>query len=1071
MDRSTSQLSVFRISLLVFGSGFCALVYQMAWLRLLRLIFGSSTPATAAVVAIFMGGIGAGSLVLGPRADRKQSPLGFYSWLEFGIAASAALSPFLIGLVRWLYISAGGSQQLGALGGTLLRILLATLVLGAPTFLMGGTLPAITRAVERSEDRGRRLLGVLYGANTMGAVLGAVITTFFSIEVLGIRRSIWVACLINLLVALWARNLARAQAGSGHSKSGREPAAAPHPSGSPGTGSDHTVATSVVLGAAAVVGFAFFLMELVWYRMLAPLLGGSSYTFGLILAVALLGIGAGGLLYGAGAQKRRPTLIAFATTCSLEALFMIVPFAMGDTLAVFALVMRDLGGIGFSGLIVSWSAVVTIVVLPAAIVAGYQFPLLVAILGSGRDRVGSEVGWTYAWNTAGAIVGSLAGGFGLIPLMSATGAWQLVTVLLVLLALFTGWLGMQGQGLRRLSLPLLLGGVALLLSTSTGPTAFWRHSPIGAGRLNIQFEDRNQLTNAIHRKNRVVFWQAEGRESSIAMQSIDGASFLISGKVDGHARGDASTQVMSGLMGAALHPQPRHSLVIGLGTGSTAGWLADVPTMERVDVVELEPDIAEVARYSESVNSNVLQNPKVDLIVGDGREILLTAGRRYDIIFSEPSNPYRAGIASLFTRDFYEAVSGKLTDDGIFIQWLQGYEVDGQIVRTALATLGEVFDSVEIWHTNPSDLMLMAGNRPIQHDPERLADLLSRDPYRFAMSRIWGVEGVEGFYAGFIANDDLTRAILDEEHRWINTDDRPIIEFGFARSLGRKGQFQIEDLIDLARRRHEHRPEGLSPDALDWTRVEDLRSARALGVAHAIRLPEATAEVAARARARHQFAAGQLAQACASWHSQTAEPDAPIDVILLAECLAEAGDEQSLALTERLRLDGRNVEAAAIEARLKWHLGDVSAATAALAESLQGYRVDPWPYPPMMQRLIGLASQLVRSKPELGAAIFRALEEPFALDQFSELRLATMFDIAVLIRRDDLCVAALEAYGPWIPWDHRMLSQRARCLEAQQHPSAERARRDLDRYLSEAPFPLDAGLEPGPQSANPVGSR
>ncbi len=1062
MAEKDSQLSVARISLLVFGSGFCALVYQMAWLRLLRLIFGASTPATAAVVAIFMGGIGAGSLILGPRSDRKRSPLGFYSNLEFGIAVSAALSPLLIQLARWLYIAAGGSQGLGLALGTGVRIFLAALVLGVPTFLMGGTLPAITRAVERTEDQGRRLLGVLYGANTLGAVLGAVLTTFFTIEVLGIRRSIWVACLVNLLVALWARNLARGQTQTAQRSSlelGKSDAGKP-PTAVSGHAASPPAPAALILGAAAIVGFAFFLMELVWYRMLAPLLGGSSYTFGLILAVALLGIGAGGLLYGAGSQHRRPSLLAFATTCSLEALFMIFPFALGDTLAATALVLRDLGGLGFGGLIVSWSAVVSLVVLPAAIVAGYQFPLLVAILGSGRDRVGSEVGWTYAWNTAGAILGSLAGGFGLIPLLSATGAWRLVTVLLVLLALVTAWIGARGQAWRRLATPVALGSVALLLSTATGPTAFWRHSPIGAGRLTVDFADRNQLINAIHRKNRVVFWQAEGRESSIAMQSIDGASFLISGKVDGHTRGDASTQVMSGLMGAALHPEPQLSLVIGLGTGSTAGWLAQVPSMERVDVVELEPDIAEVARYSEAVNQRALENSKVNLIIGDGREILLTSAQQYDIVFSEPSNPYRAGIASLFTRDFYEAVSGRLTDDGIFIQWLQGYEVDGQIVRTALATLGAVFDSVEVWHTNPSDLMLIAGNRPIAHDLDRLGRVLREEPFHFAMNRIWGVEGVEGFYAGFIANDGLTRAILNEERHWINTDDRPIIEFGFARSLGRKGQFKIADLIELARSRGENRPAGIPTAGLDWELVEDLRSARAASVANALVLPQATGELAARMRARHQFVEGKLTRACASWKAQSVQPAAPIDVLLLAECSAETGDDLAIPMIERLHLDGRDIEAEAVEARRRWRQGQRDTAIEPLVRALEGYRVNPWPYPPTMQRLIKLASEMVRTRPKLGPEVFAALGEPFALDLFAELRRASLFEIALQARSDELCVAAVDAYGPWIPWDEVFLPQRLRCLEALNHPGASRGRQDLETFRATAPFPLAAGLQP-----------
>ena len=1056
------RFTVTKISLLVFGSGFCALVYQMAWLRLLRLIFGSSTPATAAVLAIFMGGLGAGSLILGPRSDRQASPLGFYARLELGIAVSAAASPFLILLTRWLYIFAGGSQQLGPVTGSLLRILLATLVLGLPTFLMGGTLPAVTRAVERAEDPGRRLLGILYGANTLGAVLGALTTTFFSIEILGIRRSIWIASLINLLVVVLARRLAQSLAERGAAAREPTPAATDHevraiPSPAVAT----SAPARLVLISAAIVGFAFFLMELVWYRMLAPLLGGSSYTFGLILAVALAGIGAGGLLYGAGTRTRRPSLLAFSITCSLEALFLVIPLALGDRLAVVALVLRDLGGLGFPSLVLSWSVVVAVVVLPGAIIAGYQFPLLVAILGTGRDRVGTEVGWTYAWNTAGAILGSLAGGFGLIPLLSATGTWRLVVTVLVALAIVTGVFGTRRPAHRRLATPLAIALAALVLATSTGPTAFWRHSPIGAGRMKLTFADENDLTDQIRWKNRIILWEADGRESSIAMQSVDGASFVISGKVDGHARKDASTQVMSGLLGAALHPNPRHALVIGLGTGSTAGWLARVPTIEQVDVVELEPDIVEVARQCVPVNQDVLGNPKVHLIIGDGREILLTTGQRYDIVFSEPSNPYRAGIASLFTRDFYSAVSQRLTEDGIFIQWLQGYEVDGQIVRTAMATMGVVFDSVEIWHTNQSDLLLLASNRPIRHDTARLRDRLAAEPFKTAMSRIWGVEGAEGFYAGFVAADPLTRAILEQEDRWINSDDRPIIEFGFARNLGRAGRFKIEDLIQLARSRGEDRPSGVEEESLDWQQVVDLRAARTAAVNQSPHMPpDAPPDLASRIRARQHFVRQQLHRACTEWHTQDQQPTAPIDVLMLAECLADSGNHAAEPLIEQLRTDGRIIEAEAILARLVAKSGETESAGEHLTRAFEGYRSDPWPYPPTMTRLLLLAAELVREEPSLGPRIFKALEEPFAVDLLSELRRATLLDIARITGSNDLCLQAIEAFGRWYPWQENFLRERLRCLDENRHPLAGQARRDLEDFLVVAPFPLDTGLRP-----------
>ena len=189
----------------------------------------------------------------------------------------------------------------------------------------------------------------------------------------------------------------------------------------------------LIFATAAVVGLAFLLMELVWYRMLAPLLGGTTYTFGLILAVALLGIGLGGTAYALWGRKRPPALAELALTCILEALCIAIPFALGDQLAVLAGGLREWGALGFGGLVLSWSVVVGIVVFPTAVVAGYQFPLLIALLGPGARRLGLDVGWTYAWNTFGAILGALLGGFVLLPWLSAPGAWQLVVVLLAVL--------------------------------------------------------------------------------------------------------------------------------------------------------------------------------------------------------------------------------------------------------------------------------------------------------------------------------------------------------------------------------------------------------------------------------------------------------------------------------------------------------------------------------------------------------------------------------------------------------------------------------------------------------------
>jgi spermidine synthase len=820
--------------------------------------------------------------------------------------------------------------------------------------------------------------------------------------------------------------------------------------------------------------------------MLAPILGGSSYTFGLILAVALLGIGLGGAFYGAQPRRARPTLAAFAGTCAFEAMLLAFPFALGDRLAVVAAILRPSASAGFTALVLAWTVITAVVVLPAAFVAGYQFPLLIGLLGTGRRRVGREVGITYAANTVGAVVGSIAGGFGLLPLLTAPGVWRLVAVLLVALAVAAaaaelraggerepgrapraGALTRLRGGLRAVGGPLTLAGIALVLCAAAGPTSFWRHSAIGAGRLKAAWSGPNDVRRTIHEQRQAVVWEADGVESSVALVGGVEYAFLINGKSDGSARGDASTQVMSGLIGAMLHPHPRRSLVIGLGTGSTAGWMAAVPTMERVDVVELEPAVVAVARACAPVNRGALANPKVHLVIGDGRELLLTTDARYDVIFSEPSNPYRAGVASLFTQDFYRAAMERLAPGGLFLQWLQGYEVDAQVVRTVYATLSSVFPAVESWQVSEADLLLLATRAPIAHDAARVRARAAQEPYRSALDWTWGVDGAEGFYTGFVAAPELARALAGQERRWLNTDDRSVLEFGFARNLGRTGLFRIAQLHDLARAAGASRPR-LPGGGLDWRRVEELRGAR-LGFLEVALPPPgegAGPAVAARQLARRAYGQGDLARACAVWQQQPAAPLSHLDRLLLAECLAGGGDPRAPAAAAALRAD-QPLEADL--ALASWHFeeGRPAAAGRHLLAGFRRLRSDPWIYRPIGQRALELTLPVARLEPAVGRALYRELGHPFAVGLFNVPRLTARMEVARAIRRADLCVEALAPFEPSVPWEQGFLAYRADCYRRRGSPLAGRAQRDLEEFLAAAPPQLaDRPLAPrGPSPA------
>ncbi len=817
--------------------------------------------------------------------------------------------------------------------------------------------------------------------------------------------------------------------------------------------------------AAALVGFVFLLMELVWYRMLGPLLGGSSYTFGLILAVALLGIGAGGLLYGAGEGGRRPTLLSFAGTCALEALFLALPFALGDRIAVLAALLHPLAGAGFLALIGAWTVVTVLVVLPAAVVAGYQFPLLIALLGAGSRQVGREVGMTYAANTLGAIAGSIAGGFGLIPLLTAPGVWRLVVLLLLALAVVAILMGLRTAPRRAALGPAVVAALGLLCCVATGPTAFWRHSPIGAGRQPISgWHGPNDVRNALESARQRIVWEADGVESSVALDLSEEYSFLVNGKSDGSALADAPTQVMSGLVGALLHPQARRVLVIGLGTGSTAGWLARVPSVERVDVVELEPAIVHVARTLSTINQDVLDNPKVHLMIGDGREVLLTTPETYDLIFSEPSNPYRAGVASLFSADFYASVRRKLRPGGIFLQWLQGYELDAQVVRTAYATLASQFPAVESWRIQRGDLLLMATEQPVVHDLDRIRSRIGTEPYRTAFARTWGVEGIEGFYAGYVATPAFARAVRRTEGDALNTDDRSILEFGFARNLGRFGLFRIGDLLKLATARRENRPTTRGAP-LDWNRVEEMRAARAVYWEDDPPDPSPGGDDAAQRRlaSRRAAALGHWPEACARWFEQPEPPHTHADLLMTGECLADRDDPRTPEIAAALARE-QPIEADLVLAR--WHVaaGRPREAVERLEAAFAAYRRDPWVYRPLVQRTFRLVIPLAREDRDLAARLYAALGQPFAARMFDGQRRIIRIWVTREMAVPSRCAEAIAALEPHVPWDELFLTYRYACYRQARSPLAAEAQRDLEEFLAATPPKLAVGL------ADPVAS-
>jgi spermidine synthase len=1013
----------FVVAALLFCSGFCALIYQTVWLREFRLIFGASTASSAAVLGIFMGGLGLGSAMLGRRAETAPKPLLLYGNLELLIALFAAITPGIVQLVRWLYAATGGTMVLGQGIGTVVRLLMASVVLIGPTFLMGGTLPAAVRSIASDQDRGRRRLALLYGTNTLGAVTGAALSTFWLIELMGNRFALWLAAGVNVIVALTARAIAR----NSEALAPVEPSAPAVPKDS-AEEQEPAADIRIVVLASALVGFAFMIMELVWYRMLGPILGGSTFTFGLILVIALLGIGVGGIGYTLRRSDRVATLNGFAITCAIEALFIAIPYALGDRLALLALMLRPLGSLGFASQVLGWFLVASIVVLPASIIAGYQFPMLISLLGRGRVEVARHTGLAYAANTVGAIVGSIAGGFGLMPLLTAPGVWKLVVAILALLALAAAFLHGRRLSLSRL-VPFGAAAVAIALIFTEGPTAVWRHSGIGAGRAGLPEATLNSIKAWSNLNKRSVIWEAEGLESSVAVNARSALAFIVNGKIDGNTRLDAGTQSMSGLLGALVHGSPRRAMVIGLGTGSTAGWLGSLPELERVDVVELEPSILEVARMCAPVNNDVMNNPKVRKYLGDAREVLITTPEKYDLIFSEPSNPYRAGIASLFTSDFYEAAQHRLAPGGIFAQWVQCYEIDVDTIRTVFGTLAKTFPYVQTWRTESADLILVGSKEPMTLDADVLRQRIATPTFKAALFNAWRVDSIEGLFSHFVANEELVRRTSASEPD-IATDDRNPLEYGFARAIGRTSGTPIsEEFVAYCRKHKLDRPQRMK-GSVNWDIVSSLEPSDAAieGMSAAEILGETPDRRARRLFFIH-YHARRYEEMMKIVHSTKIMPISPIELEATAEAAVYTKDPSADELIAKVEAV-YPTEAVALRAMQAAVRKDWPAAAQGYVSAFQAWQKDPWVRPATLETFLVDSFMVAKSSGDskLARQIYDTLGTPFAVELLREARLRTRVELAKLTDANPANAQtreALQAYAEHPEWNAPFLEQRA----------------------------------------------
>jgi spermidine synthase len=796
------------------------LVYQTAWTQQFALTFGASELAVVAVLAAYMAGLALGAAAAERRLPSVRRPVLAYALLEVGIAASALGVPLAMRLANRLQLAllggVAGLPEAGGLATVLFHLAASFAVLLVPTALMGATLPLLARfAVERDEELGARV-GTLYTVNTVGAALGTLVAGFLLLPSIGLARTVWVGVALNAGAFVLAIPLFRATVAP----------AAPEASSTPLA---HRYLLPLILVSSAVS----FTYEVLWTRLLTFVLGGSVYAFSTMLATFLAGIALGaGLasrLGGTPAAARRGFALAQWGTalCSLTA------FHFAELLPRLADRLSAAG----SGTLFVGATLSAATLLPGAVCIGATFPFAVRLLAGGAAQAAAATARAYAWSTVGAVAGAIAGGMFLLPALHFEGTVLALVATSLLLAAATALLGRPR--LKRLAVFAALTALVPALLPPRTPWALLRYSNL-PGRMQ-----GSVVYLGVGRGSTVMVIDQGGEwrltQNGLPESAIEGPGSRPSRYAIAH---------WLSLLAVAARPDARSMMVVGLGAGKT---VESVPrSIETIDVMELEPEVVAANRaLAGRRGRDPFLDPRVRVRLNDARSALLLTERRFDAIVSQPSHPWTAGAAHLFTREFFELVRDRLSDEGVFVLWMGQAFVDEPLLRSLLATLRSAFPHVEVYDPRPGgSLLFVSATRPLRM-AESSVRAIAAAPDTWAAQGVFGPEDVLAARV-----QDVEGVARVAEGAAVNTDRHNLLQTGsprvLRRALGAPGSDRVFAPFDPIRR------EASGPEATRLVQrfAKDGRLARARRVAGAMppglarRVAQATIDLATGARPR-----------------------------------------------------------------------------------------------------------------------------------------------------------------------------------------------------------------------------
>ena len=721
------------LAALFFVSGISGLIYQSLWLRLLSLVFGVTVYAASTVLASFMAGLALGTLAAGRLTTRIQRPLAWFGVVELGIGVFALLTPWALDAAEqiWIALQSYIPAQLWAL--TVARFFCSLVILLVPTMLMGATLPLVVRSSLADRALAGPWVGVLYAANTAGAITGALVAGFVLIGGIGITRSFQLAAALNALVGISALALALTT---------RPTAPAPRPRVHRARAM--TPVSRIGQLAFAFSGFAALALEVVWFRVLVIIVPATTYAFTTMLAAVLLGLAAGSAI--AAPLLRR--------AWNWTAVFGAVQLAIGVlTVAAMGLYLDwyGAGSVRGSDHVASLFAIV-----PPALAMGFAFPVgiraWVDAPGAPDQERAARVARLYAANVGGAIVGAAAGGFLLLPQAGSRLSLVILGAGFLLSGLLLIWHSTSGRrpSIVAITATALVAFTWLAIRLPT-PFAAVQGRRVPADERPLFLEEGVQTTVGVY-----------GGPMGRRVMYLDGL----------HQANDTEGMLQIhrqiGLLPAAIHPAPRKALVIGLGGGVTGGALALVDGLS-VDIVELSDSVVRGAGWFRHVNGDVLNRAHVRLRVDDGRNHLLTTRERYDIVTADIIQPIHAGAGNLYSAEYYRLAKRVLAPGGLMLQWI-GNRTESQYKLMVRAFL-DVFPHATAW---AGGTLMVGTTEPLRLDPGRFQAKLLHEQNRRAFELI-ALPSFEALLARYTAGPDELREFVGPG--LILTDDRPLVEY------------------------------------------------------------------------------------------------------------------------------------------------------------------------------------------------------------------------------------------------------------------------------------------------------